>query len=164
MASGFLSKSIDALKTLVAASSTFQTWVGAEDAAAAAAYVHLFTVGESAVRPCAVVLRGENQDVSFRRGRANGTLAVRFLGEDAPDDWETDSSDCVTFEDTIGAIVAEMEALEGTDGHLIVRDIAKAAGPAVTDEDEVGVRIDDEGDGATGRYWIYEFTVTWGLE
>jgi len=121
---GVWSSALDKLINLVAASSTFQTWTGAADAAAAEAYIHEsdYSEEESVVknnrRPCAFVdieLGGAVENTRI----FNGTAVIIFEG--AVDPAHSEQESFRDFTNRVGAILSEMlqAAEEDTTGNLL---------------------------------------------
>lgn len=131
------------LAWLVAKSSTFQTLVEAETAAEAIERVYLEAADEAEiVRPHARVMTGDWKSESVQ-SNAGGFdyvashemgLVFEFIVPEEYQDSHWNAT--VWFLDTVDAIVQEMEALAGTGGELIVRNIKLVYGPARADAAE----------------------------
>lgn len=173
--SGVLSLPLQYLKNLIAASSTFQTVCGVEDAAAAAACVLLFWADEKIAEaeleaiandetpethermPRAVVrhLPGlEHQRSSTTGWVSTGPLHLMFEFP-AHTDHDTAGADRqagIDFQNQIGAILSEMRTLVTTD---------PGAGPylAVTGFDLVTLGEIDPDDCGGVHAWLAEFIV-----
>ena len=114
---GILSTPVDLLRTTIATSAAFQTWVGAtgtpgEKLAFAKARVYV-TREETFTLPCAIVDLGRTERTSIAVGvtEARGSVVAQFQ---APISGSHDDADAAyTFENVVGAIVAEMEGLIG---------------------------------------------------
>lgn len=139
-AAGDMTNAEDDLKDLLAASSTFQTWVGATgDAATKIAFAKTriyLDVEESPTRPFACVRFDVPADQSSRavaggsrqRYLGGGTLGLFF--EAQVDGTISDPADQMrAFKRTIDQMVADMEALSGSGGYLIVRAFRTEDGP-----------------------------------
>jgi len=137
---GDLTNAEDDLKDLLAASSTFQDWVGATGDAAtklAFAKTRIYVDWEtSPTRPFACVRFDVPADQRSRavaggsrqRYLGGGTLGLLF--EAQVDGTITNPADQMrAFKRTIDQIVADMEALSGSGGYLIVRAFRTAEGP-----------------------------------
>lgn len=153
------------LAATLAASSTFQTWVGTPgDAAAALAKIHFgeVDVGTPApVPPLVIISSGSYQRVKIAVGSSNtysgrGSLMVFFrdavlAGEStAQSDVEAAFN---TFENVIGAVWNETEAFSGAAGYL---DIASKYpdGPAGR------VEFQEAESQPAGSFWEWPWTVT----
>ena len=135
---GQISLRLDEFEDLLAASSSFRTWTGAEDAAAAHAFIHRCTFSDdeqgdatdaawrtsrAAKRPLAVV------SIENAHGRLVGAPnawgrggAVRVVFEAMADSGEAGLSDedaIVTFYNTLGAVLSDLEADTTTPAPLI---------------------------------------------
>jgi len=162
-ATGPLSLPLENLRTLLANSATFKTWVGAADVTAAKDRIYLAGVaGTAYTRPYAVVMqagaggleRVAEADGAAKRFIASGRLLLA-LEDDVPSDYQSSYADAeLDFTNTIGAIISEMEALAGTSGFLAVKHIAIHSGPARSDADEKS---------STGDYYQIVLEVEWGI-
>lgn len=141
-ASGMLSLPLHNLRVLVAASSTFQTWVSAtsgtneQKAAAALARVYRTAKSEDEItRPFAMVWESDDwswdSHASSSVGSDSGALELAFeaLVPDAHLDNDADAE--TDFNNSVGAILSEMGSLANSSngGYLIVRRIRKVFGP-----------------------------------
>jgi hypothetical protein len=129
---GSLAKARDNLRNALAASSAFQAWVGAADAAEALERIHLsalplpppqkgeYTEAELAsVLPCAIVHTVAFSAIHDATGSAweythGGSINVHFIG---PADSETAAypGPCGRkFENVLGGILDDLEAIAGT--------------------------------------------------
>jgi len=139
---GALSLPVYHLQTLVCASGTFQALVGvtsgteAERIAAARAHCYRIAVDEPipAKRPFALVTQHEDWSQESEAGgtghayTGSGTLYVRFEVDVADADQDDHAAAYQTFANTVGTIIAEMQALAGTAGYLSVHAV-ELAGP-----------------------------------
>lgn len=122
--SGILSLPLYYLRQSLAASTNFQTWVGVETAAAALAYIHYFGTA-SETRPFATIGYSDewSREIISRGARhyfqsTGNPLALTF---DADINSEHDLNDALfTFTNTVGAVMADMEALAGTGNYLAI--------------------------------------------
>ena len=158
---------IDALRTLIASSATFQAAVGAtgmpaEKLAAARQRVHVseYKPGDdnSFERPYALIVRtGAEHSEAEGTGYFNdsGTLDVLFereIPEAYTDADQTDNAE-LDFSNFIDTVIAECQALSSQAGYLITRSWRTADGPW----------RDKEDGGDTEYYGIYK-SVEWGLQ
>ena len=148
---GLKGKLLDNLRTLVAASSTFQTWVGAEDAAAAKAHIYLVGVdpageGESLAskRPMAVVRHKVPADVEAEavaggaRQHFTHRGALELLFEDTvATAQQSDHGDAeLAFANHVDGVLSDMKALAGSGTYLNMIGHATLNGPARAHPDE----------------------------
>lgn len=136
--SGILSLPLSYLETTVANSSTFQTWTGTANAAAAKARIHIGRAASTADLPLAGVGFGGE----FRR----------YI-ETAPSDFQTDSvvelfftdnfssslseeDAAYTFLNQVGPIMSDIETLSVQAGYLSIDEWSIKWGPERTDTDE----------------------------
>lgn len=138
--SGNLSKSLENVRTLIAASTTFQDWVGAENAAAAKADLHLCEADPLSVsRPCGVIYFPDTDTLrlpSIAGGQGNlyapqGKALVSFWADAAVGDGidETEANYELTFANEIGDILSDIMALAGTDSYINVVECGVLKGP-----------------------------------
>lgn len=128
---GILSKPDGALKTLLSESSSWRTWTGAADAAAALAFIHLIRRPAAATRPFALIDWGG----SFRSyGRASGAGThfqregdLILIVEDDVDPTEVADANAAdaeySFRNNLGALIADIEDLAAVDTKLDVTGI-----------------------------------------
>ena len=155
--SGPLSLPLDNLRTLLANCPSFQTWVGAADAAEALAAISLVAV-ETVERPLAIVMQAPGRGWASRQnagGAANwfsqsGTLLILFEDDVEAEAIEPDAE--LTFTNLVGAIISEMQDLAGSGGHLNVTSIAIKDGPSRSDFSEKE---------STGDYYQVVLEVGW---
>jgi len=153
------------LKDLLAASTTFQTMVGAGSAEDAKAYIHLVALAVGDIdRPFALIATGDDWNSncigtgssdSFITG---GTLQLMFEMDisssytDSPQNAEFD------FMNRIGAIIKEMDNLSGTTSgstsYIYVSNFNLMDGPART--------MEEKGQ-SQGDYYQVVFNISWGL-
>jgi len=170
---GIISLPLHYLRLTVAGSSSFQTWVGAEDAAGALAYVFgeevewgSDTAAADKLGPFAYVAWAENWarerygvgDHNLFAQRGDLTLAFRApiaaAYQNAQDGSDYTGLDAATaFGNTVGAIIAEMEVLAGTAGYLDIATIAMDGTPERATNDEAD---------SVGHYYQVSFTISWG--
>lgn len=160
--SGPLSLPLKNLQTLVSNSSTFQTWVGAADAATAAARIYLVGEDKSATtRPFAVVHHLDPAEFN-REAQAGGAVqcfvesgAVGLIFEDdVGAAYAADHADAeMEFTNIVGAVISEMEDLAGSGAYLNVTRFGVITGPARSALDEA----ESEGD-----YYGIQFRVEYG--
>lgn len=129
MPTGSISLVLDTLRTLLAGTAAFRTWVGAENQAEALARIHRHRLPRPAAgaayhsrteleayRPYALVW----WETPFRRRRlgqaewiGQGTLKLELMQDVAEADWEVDGPDGtadLAWDDTVGGIVDALEA------------------------------------------------------
>lgn len=134
-ATGILSAPLDALADLVAASATFQTWVGAANAAAAKPRVYRSardgSGGSGYTRPFALAVLPAEFGVMLTHGSfASGAMDVLFEADIASGDLDSHEDAGYEFANKIGAIIDEMMAASYGGGYLFVRKIEQVAPPA----------------------------------
>ena len=144
-ATGKMSLPLFYLRATVAGSSTFQTWVSADDATEALDSIYVVSVdkptaGWSSILPFAVVDWADNLSFrSYAGGIANeftqsGDLFLTLWS--AVDPTHSDADAAMTFLNTVGAIEAEMELLAGLGGYLDISEITRESGPSRPMDDE----------------------------
>jgi hypothetical protein len=113
---GILSEPLATLRSLVSECPSFQTWVGAVDAATAAERIHLIVAPADGPFPCALIDFGdvarERQAITNAarwKMRAGSDLLLWFKAEASGE--EPDAT--FTFTNAVGAILEEMEARAG---------------------------------------------------
>lgn len=143
---------------------SFQTWVGALDAASAAANIYLVALSEPVAdkRPFALIAQREPavvESLAIAGGAGqqfndNGQLELLFEATVDPADAGDHAAAELRFTNAVGAIVDEMKSLAGTDGYVQLRSVGVLRGPARAHPNE----RDSEGD-----YYQVQFAVAWGL-
>jgi len=143
-ASGILSVPLDAMRTLIAATSAFQTWVGVETAAAAKAFIHLIALNEAAslsqaereaLRPVAVIGFGDDFHAAEDAEpgpymRHGGQIEVVFEAVITAAYTDDEADAVLEFANSVGAVVEEMESTSrGTGTYLHLVGYHKTAGP-----------------------------------
>lgn len=114
---GDISLRISRVRAMVANSTTFRTWVGAADAAAALAYIHVGEyIGEGPGPLCVVGMVPGGKYINVAQGMSQTweegiQIFVEFADDIAVDD-QTDAY--YTFANAVGAIRAEVMALSGS--------------------------------------------------
>lgn len=148
---GILSAPLAAMRELIAASPTFQVWVGAPgDEEAAKARIHLCQAPENSPRPLALVEFGDFARLRDTLGngkpwvqRSDSNLVIWFRADATPGD-EPDPT--IEFCNTAGAVWTDMEKAAGV--------YEKAAFPANLIELVVAPqRTDEEHRGTAGDYF-----------
>jgi hypothetical protein len=124
-------------KTLVANSSTFQTWTGAANAAAAEAFAHIFIEADANVTLPAVFInwsdgaqwRSNSMGDGHSYGpRVNGNIQMVFQAEQSPL-WSVDPDECArVFTEVVDGIIGDMVVLNGTNDFLIVQAFSPMVG------------------------------------
>jgi hypothetical protein len=131
-----IAKAAEAMKTLLAGSTTFQTMVGAASAAAAKAFIFIgsYTPEAAVARPFALV-----SAVAADKNRKIGTGAWVQSGEFKilierdvtstyqADEHQTDAE--MEFRNLVGEITEEMMDLSCTAGYLVLRSLDITEGP-----------------------------------
>lgn len=119
---GTESKLLDNLRTLVANSSSFQTWVGAENATVAKASVTIEESAPGSNRPFAIVGFDSPPEREASAGGTRNYFELRttlwLAFEAAISDTDSPEDSLYEFTNTVGAIIGEMELLAGTGGYL----------------------------------------------
>jgi hypothetical protein len=135
-ATGPLAGPLDALRELVALSTTFQAAVGAADEAEALEHVY-GVAKEEYVRPFAIVYEPDSEEMSLAVGEfgpAEIEFRIEFPIEDTEDDDDEECEAFVKFANTVADIRREMmAAATGGDGTLFVRSIRMTESPMRTD-------------------------------
>jgi len=157
------------LKLLVAASSTFQTVVGAANATAALAYIHFPRAEESDSPSWAIV---SDEDTPLRREKKGtgywadeGSLMLSFDFFVPGDNDDTVESSEEWFLQQAGDIISDMEALAGEgepvagQTHLAVLAFVHRDGPWELDTAEFGELPDLDEESAPSRLWHASFDV-----
>jgi len=162
---GVLSLSLYNLRVLVAASSTFQTWVGhSGDATSALAHVYRTSIDEDSItRPFAQVYHGTSwaftDPATASEGNAFGSYGLLFEGAVAAGDVDNDEAAETRFSNIIGAILEDMMDAQGRGGYLIVRQFRKFFGPdrtrisKINDAMLVAFEVDWAFRGAADNVW-----------
>lgn len=124
----------DLVRELVAGSTTFQSWVGAANAAMALDRVHWPAVAgpdydendldQGRQRPLALVGRAPKQLRAETGAFASGDCDIMFQADVAPEDVHDHAVAMRKFTSKVDAICAEMMALGRTGGYLMVQGIA----------------------------------------
>ncbi len=161
---GSLSLPMEHLRTLVAASATFQAWTNTASAADAKDHIYL-TIAEvdaterlANMRPFALIALAEEADFESVGGGANdtfidrGSLTLIFEANVEPADNAGDVG--LLFANQVGKTIDEMLALAGSSGYLCVQRIEKFLGPARAKHD-----IED----GEGDFYQIGFKIHWGL-
>lgn len=142
---GPISLTLDHLRNSIAGSTSFRTWTGTANEAAALVRVHAVenrTALGSADMPFAVVnwlpdyRRIGHADGSARQFRQEGSLMVTFRGEIvSPNAAEPDAA--YSFLNNVGAVMNDMEALSATATYLSISGMTFINPPHRPEEDEV---------------------------
>jgi len=137
---GPMSLPLSRLKTLLSASTSFQTWVGKTSAADALAFIFLVAT-RTTTRPLAVIGQGEKwelakiAEVAFQ---TSGSLLILF--EDNTNSTYLDpayNADAeLDFMNKVGNCCKDMAVLAGTSGYLSALSFSLMDGPRRTDENE----------------------------
>jgi len=143
-ASGIMALPKSYLRTLLAASSTFQAWVGVADAESALAYIHITaldaTDGEFD-RPFGLV--SDADPATFARRAEGGGAGNTYIDEgvlhlylEAAVAASGHEAQDYEFTNTVSGIIADMSAIAGTGSYLNAVDFEIVSGPARSGEDE----------------------------
>ena len=153
------------LRDLVAASTSFQDWIGATGTPAeklAAAKARIYMVAEdSPALPCGYVRFASPADwrsfavaggavLHFSHG---GTLQLAFEATVASGLDDDDAE--ITFFNNVDAVISDIEDLAGSDGYFAARSIEVFRGPIRASADESH---------STGDYYQMVFNVAFGGE
>ena len=163
-ATGPISLPLANLRALIAASSSFQTWVGAASAAEALASIYQVGVDKGDyTRPFALVRHtnpGALTHESLAGGARNhfapageGSLEVVFEDEVASGNEDSHVDAEFAFTNNVGAVLADMETTGATGAYLVMHRWTVAFGPARAHPDEK----QSEGD-----YYQIVIRVDWG--
>jgi hypothetical protein len=125
---GLFSLPMKYLRDALAQSSNFQAWVEADNATEALESIHLVKIsGSSYTRPFALIDFGEDYD-RFREAGGNvshfvpsGSLLLMFEMDVASENEDSWQDACLAFTNTVGAIIADIEALSGQAGYLNIK-------------------------------------------
>ena len=158
-ASGVLSLPLENMRTILAASANFQTWVGAASAAAAKASIYIAAAGSvSDNRPFAGVWYQVPLDwnsSTYGGGDrthlyASGTLLLWFEASVATANQASSEYAEYAFLNDVSAFISDISLLSGSDGYLNITAITGTRGPsrAVVQEAE--------------DYYLAEFAVEFG--
>lgn len=136
-ATGPLSVPLDLLADMIAASTTFQDWVDAGDAAEAAANVYLCADDPATMtRPFALIVCGNDFGLSSIAGgssytfREYGSIGVIFEGI-VPDDYTDSHSDAILwFANAVGGTAKDLATASGVDDNLCISSIGLVYGPS----------------------------------
>lgn len=135
-AAGPVGKSTAAMRDLLAASATFQAAVGAEDAAAALASIHIGAYAPSGdvARPFALVHRPSSGSLR-RTGTAATATGGQFkvlLERTISAAWTADAEQAaaqIEFENFVGQLIDDCMDLAATAGYLLVTEMEIIDGP-----------------------------------
>lgn len=156
---GIYAGAMATLRTMLSNSASFQTEVGADDAAEALAFIYQVRIDDP-TQDCFIILGfgPVSRQIVSRGARnyftGNGQLNMKLIRE-VKDSEKADYSDTfVAFGNLIGGILADVEALSGTGGNLNITGF------------EVGEAMDsveklEDNDTITRRDMIVEVDITW---
>ena len=157
---GAMGKALDNLRTLVAASSTFQSWVGSPgDAGAAAARCYL-VAEDSPTRPFGLArfpVPADWRSNAIAGGAAqyydlgSGVLELFLEWTVAADLNHADAER--TFFNTVDAIISEMLALSGSGTYFAIKSVECSHGPVRSSADETH---------SEGDYYQMGFRIAYG--
>lgn len=142
--SGIFNNTLMAVRDLLCASSTWQTWCGAEDADEAQANTALWmrSRDDSTDPECTIdtedAIRSTQGPGTALSG---GTIVVLIFEADFPGEYTADNERLIWMANQVGAIVADMEALHGLNQYARVRSFASTGpswnSPMRTEDDDV---------------------------
>ena len=140
---------LELLRNLVAASSTFQTWVGAEDAAAAKASIYLVSVPEvseedywttlASAQPYCILDTGDGYGLHKTAEncfRVDGDMVLAFCDAVASENADDPEAAQKAFMLQVGNTIDDMAALAGTPGYLVVADFDIVESPQRSSPEE----------------------------
>lgn len=158
---GILSLPLGHLRTLIANSSNFQTWVGAANATEAESSIYLVNINEDEIaRPFALIDWGENFNSTMLANGPGGFFQdrgeLRLLFEDdvAAENQDSYEDSKLKFLNDIGGVLADMRDLSASDEYLSIHEIQFQESPTRS--------IDDQ-DPAEGDFYQGRFIITWGV-
>ena len=139
---GFLSTPVDTLRTMLANSAAFQTWVGAADATAAKARIYPFTIDEgSYTRPYAIVTFGDGGFSLNNVGTGaadsfqdRGQLRIFFEANVSAGNQGNHADSVYEFTNQIGAVLSDIAAL-AVSGYLVISSF-RVSVPSRSDAEE----------------------------
>jgi len=146
--SGILSEPLGYLRDTIAASTAFQAWVGAADAAEAKESIYPVAARVASMPYCVIDWAENWARIADAGGTRNhfaggGDLVMTFQAAIADGLGEADAA--WTFMNNVGAVISDMEKLAGTDPYLNITEISKENGPVRPTEDEVQSATDAAG-------------------
>lgn len=156
---GAMGKAMDNLRALVAASTTFRTWVGAADVAAALNRIYAVAV-DTPTRPFALVtyaVPADAQMTAVAGGARHHFLdsgSLMLLFEQAVTAGTSHADAEVGFFNTVDAIISEMTALAASGTYFAPNSFVVEHGPVRSHPDE---------DESAGDYYQMAFRVSYGL-
>ena len=157
-ASGVMSLPLENLRTLVANSSYFQTWVSAADAAAACAHIYRVATDPplAAKRPFATVRHCEPAEFAFdaATGADSGAVELWFEAAIAAGNQDDHADAEFAFTNVISMILSDIVTLSHQGGYMVVREIECLDGPGRGSRDETE---------SEGQYYVVLYKVHWGI-
>lgn len=139
---GNLSKMLSNLRTLVAASSTFQTWTGSADATEALDHVYYLTAPKNASKPLAMVSLTPMPSEYFKMHAAGTSNKMHIKSRmllTVVDDLNTpaDPADSyVHYLNHVGGVLDDMTTLAAQGGYLAVTGVDLLEAPWLLHKDE----------------------------
>jgi len=130
LATGELHTDLNAIKTMIAASSSFQAFTGAADAAAAAEYVHFhYVLAPQSAFALLYLDPGHTIELVDLDGyQTTPVVIVQFVAVSSKADI---GERLVDIENTAGAVVADLQAAQGTGINPFIASIQPDSGPGV---------------------------------
>lgn len=157
---GHLGKALDNLRTLVANSSTFQTWTGTATTAAAKARIYIESADTgSPTRPFCVVGFGEDFAISKVGGgtgntyRNDGSLLLWFEGAVSSGNAADSEDAAYEFLNDVDGILSDCQTLSGSGGYINVTEFGLLLGPERSAPAQ----------GETDDYMVMAFSVAYGI-
>ncbi len=154
--SGIMSLPLAHLRTLVANCSSFQSWTGAANAAAAEAFIHLVNLpDDSLVRPYVLIDfndKWKSQKVAEFQFEKRGELYLLFEDDVAVANQASEADAVFDFMNNVGAVLEEMMSLSGQNGYLNLVEIEINDQPERTTSEESEMNED---------YYTASFDVVW---
>ena len=152
------SKPVDLLRSMVANSVSFQTWVGAVDDITAKAFIHLIRTSPTPTWPLAIIDFGDEYGRLRESGGSNqnfqqlGSLLLMFEMKVVPFNKENWQDAALALKNQVGLIIDEIEAQAGQADKLSIKswELKKLER---TDEDERGT---------LGDLYTIVFEIDWG--
>jgi hypothetical protein len=159
--SGIFSIQLSILRTMISQSSSFQTWTGTANAAAALARIYFEAQDDSSVvRPFALVFMGNEYVQQSIAGGASqvfqpsGQLVMMLEDAVAPGNAASHADAYFAFANELGDLIEDLMALGGTDSLLSFESIALTGGPGRTEKND---RV------SLGDNYTASFNVNWEI-
>jgi len=158
-ATGIVSLPLENLRTLVANSDDFQTWVSAASAAAAKAHIYAVVTDPplASKRPFACVRHCAPSEFSIdaATGADSGAIELWFEATIAAGNRDDAADAEFAFTNVVGAIISDIITLSHQGGYMLIREIECIDGPAPNSKDETE---------SEGHYYVALYKVHWGVQ